>query len=232
MTLPRITGRAIKGIPAGSRWFVPIDERCVVPSTDGRVFAAGDATDFPVKQGGIGAQQADAAAAGIAHLAGVGDRPPALNPVLRGALLTGTRPLYLASRVIDGLGWHTEIYEQPPWPAEEKIVAEELGSYLRLRPRGGCPAPPMRLGASRSSRGVGISQIDRGRLLERASQLDPVEVRSLEAIHLPRAAWPSVRLSSLDPGFGHVQMTLTATVNAAARLWAPPNLGATVTAVR
>ena len=132
VTLPRITGRAIKGIPAGSRWFVPIDERCVVPSTDGRVFAAGDATDFPVKQGGIGAQQADAAAAGIAHLAGVGDRPPALNPVLRGALLTGTRPLYLASRVIDGLGWHSEIYEQPPWPAEEKIVAEELGSYLRL----------------------------------------------------------------------------------------------------
>ncbi len=86
VTLPRITGRAVKGIPAGSRWFVPIDERCIVASTDGRVFAARDATDFPVKQGGMGAQQADAAAAGIAHLAGVGDRPPPLNPVLRGAL--------------------------------------------------------------------------------------------------------------------------------------------------
>jgi sulfide:quinone oxidoreductase len=132
VTLPRITGRAVKGIPAGSRWFVPIDERCVVPSTDGRVFAAGDATDFPVKLGGIGAQQADEAAAGIAHLAGVGDRPPPLNPVLRGVLLTGARPLYVASRLIDGLGWQSEIYEQPPWPAEEKIVAEELSSYLRL----------------------------------------------------------------------------------------------------
>jgi len=131
VTLPRITGRAVKGIPAGSRWFVPIDDRCVVPSTDGRVFAAGDATDFPVKLGGIGAQQADAAAAGIAYLAGVGDRPPPLTPVVRGALLTGTRPVYVASRVIDGLGWQSEIYEQPPWPAEEKIVAEELGSYLR-----------------------------------------------------------------------------------------------------
>ena len=76
VTLPRITGRAVKGIPAGSRCVVPIDDRCVVPSTDGRVLAAGDATDFPVKQGGIGAQQADAAAAGIAHLSGVGDRPP------------------------------------------------------------------------------------------------------------------------------------------------------------
>ena len=57
VTLPKITGRAIRGIPAGARWFVPIDEWCVVGSTDGRVFAAGDATDFPVKQGGIGAQQ-------------------------------------------------------------------------------------------------------------------------------------------------------------------------------
>ena len=34
------------------------------------VFAAGDAADFPVKQGGIGTQQADVAAAGIAALAG------------------------------------------------------------------------------------------------------------------------------------------------------------------
>ena len=83
-TLPRIIGRAVKGIPAGSRWFVPIDERCVVPFTDGRVFAAGDVTDFPVKQGGIGAQQADTAAAGIAHLAGLADRPPPLNPVSAG----------------------------------------------------------------------------------------------------------------------------------------------------
>ena len=51
VTLPSITGPAVTGVPAGSRWFVPINERCVVPSTDGRVFAAGDATDFPVKQG-------------------------------------------------------------------------------------------------------------------------------------------------------------------------------------
>lgn len=132
VTLPRISGPGIKGVPAGSRWFVPIDERCVVPSTSGRVYAAGDVTDFPVKQGGIGAQQADTAAAGIAHLAGLGDRPPPLDPVIRGVLLTGAQPLYISARVIDGLGWQSEVYERPPWPAEEKIVAEELGTYLRL----------------------------------------------------------------------------------------------------
>jgi sulfide:quinone oxidoreductase len=132
VTLPKITGPAVKGVPAGSRWFVPINEWCVVPSTEGRVFAAGDATDFPVKQGGIGAQQADTAAAGIAHLAGVVGRPPPLHPVIRGALLTGTRPLYVAAQVIDGVGWQSQIYKRPPWPAQEKIVAEELGGYLRL----------------------------------------------------------------------------------------------------
>jgi sulfide:quinone oxidoreductase len=132
VTVPRITGPAVKGVPAGARWFVPVDQRCVVPSTEDRVFAAGDATDFPVKQGGIGAQQADTAAAGIAHLAGVADRPPPLHPVMRGALLTGARPVYVAAQVVNGLGWHSEIYKHPPWPAHEKIVAEELGGYLAL----------------------------------------------------------------------------------------------------
>jgi sulfide:quinone oxidoreductase len=130
VSLPRIIGPAVKGIAAGTRWFVPINDWCVVPETEGRVFAAGDATDFPVKQGGIGAQQADTAAAGIAYIAGLADRPAPLRPVIRGTLLTGTRPLYVAARLIDGLGWQSEIYEHPPWPAHEKIVAEELGRYL------------------------------------------------------------------------------------------------------
>lgn len=130
VTLPRVTGPAVPGVPAGPGWFVPIDERCLVQDTNGNVFAAGDATDFAVKHGGIAAQQADTAAAGIAHLAGVGERPPPLQPVIRGMLLTGNRPLYLAACVINGLGWRSEVYEQPPWPAEEKVVAEELGSYL------------------------------------------------------------------------------------------------------
>jgi sulfide:quinone oxidoreductase len=130
VTLPRVTGPGVAGIPAGTAWSVPIDERCRVQDMGGRVFAAGDATDFVVKHGGIGAQQADTAAAGIAHLAGVGERPPPLQPVIRGMLLTGNRPLYLAAHVSAGLGWRSEVYEQPPWPADEKVVAEELGPYL------------------------------------------------------------------------------------------------------
>ena len=130
VTLPRITGPAVPGLPAGTDWFVPIDQRCLVEATNGRVFAAGDATDFPVKHGGIGAQQADTAAAGIAHLAGCGQRPPPFDAVIRSMLLTGVHPLYLTAHVIAGLGWSSEVYEQPPWPADEKVVAEELGPYL------------------------------------------------------------------------------------------------------
>ena len=65
-----------------------------------RVLAAGDATSFPVKQGGLAAQQADAAAATIAQRLGarVASRP-FITPVLRGVLLTGGAPLYLRAEL-------------------------------------------------------------------------------------------------------------------------------------
>jgi sulfide:quinone oxidoreductase len=131
VTLPRISGPNIRGIPgeASSR-FLALDAHCRVLHTDGRVFAAGDATKFPIKHGGLGAQQADTAAAGIAHLAGLGPASRPLRPVIRGTLMTGSGPFYLSAHVIAGRGLHTEIYRVPPWPQDDKIVAEELGPYL------------------------------------------------------------------------------------------------------
>ena len=129
--IPTITGPNIRGIPGeATDRFLPVDDHCRVRGTDGRIFAAGDATDLPIKQGGVGAQQADTAAAGIAHLAGVGEAPAALRPVIRGTLLTGREPLYLAAHLIAGQGWQATIHDQPPWPQDEKVVAEELGPYL------------------------------------------------------------------------------------------------------
>jgi sulfide:quinone oxidoreductase len=130
VSLPRVVGPSISGLPAGPGWFTPIDDYCRVADTEGRIFAAGDATDSPIKHGGLGAQQADTAAAGIAHLAGVAPRPEPLRPLIRGVLLTAGRPLYLTARVLDGLGWSSEVSDRAPWPDEGKIVAEELGSYL------------------------------------------------------------------------------------------------------
>jgi sulfide:quinone oxidoreductase len=131
VTLPRIAGASVPGVPTvAPHGFFPINRVCEVRDTGGRVFAAGDSADFPVKHGGIGAQQADTAAAGVAHLAGTAPPPAPFEPVVRGMLLTGAQPLYLTAHLFEGRGWHTELYDQPPWPADEKVVAEELGPLL------------------------------------------------------------------------------------------------------
>ncbi len=130
ITLPRIIGPAVPGLPAGNGSFTPIDDYCRVPNTEGRVFAAGDVTDSPVKHGGLGAQQADTAAQGIAHLAGAAGRPDPLTPVIRGTLLTGDTPLYLEARLIGGRGWSSQVHEHCPWPLDDKVVAEEIALYL------------------------------------------------------------------------------------------------------
>jgi sulfide:quinone oxidoreductase len=131
VSVPRISGPNIRGIPGFAEdRFLHVDSFCRVPDTDGRIFAAGDATDLPVKHGGVGAQQADTAAAGIAHLAGVGQAPEPLRPEIRGMLVTGEDPLYLSAFLIAGQGWRGSLSEQPPWPSGQKVVAEELESYL------------------------------------------------------------------------------------------------------
>jgi sulfide:quinone oxidoreductase len=131
VAMPRISGPVIRGLAGGgAHGFIPIDRHCAVPGTDRRVFAAGDATSFPVKHGGLGAQQADAAAAMIARLAGAGVDTPPFFPEIRGKLLTGRKPLYVRATVVGGQGFNSEVFDTPPWPVDDKIIAEELGPYL------------------------------------------------------------------------------------------------------
>ena len=131
VTLPTITGPNVRGIPGDAiDRFIPVDEHCRVRGTDGHIFAAGDATDLAIKQGGLAAQQADTAAAGIAYLAGAAPSPAAMRPMMRGMLLTGGKPLYLTAHLVGGSGWRAKIHEQPPWQLDEAVVAEELGPYL------------------------------------------------------------------------------------------------------
>ncbi len=131
VTVPRITGPNVRGIAGHAiDRFLHVDEHCRVTGAGGRIFAAGDATHLPVKQGGVGAQQADTAAASIVHLAGLGPAPPPLHPVIRGVLLTGGQPLYLTAHLIAGQGVRAQVTRTPPWPIDDKIVAEELSPYL------------------------------------------------------------------------------------------------------
>jgi sulfide:quinone oxidoreductase len=101
VALPGLVGPRISGLPHDDDGYIPVDEYGHVRGcTD--VFAAGDATAFPVKHGGLAAQQADAVAETIAAQVGTVGMPEPFRPVLRGLLLTGDAPLYLRAELGPG----------------------------------------------------------------------------------------------------------------------------------
>jgi sulfide:quinone oxidoreductase len=129
VALPRIEGRPLRNVPIDEEGFVPVDEFARVPGMAEHVYAAGDAANLPLKHGGLGAHQADVAAAGIAAMAGVELTPEPLRPVIRAVLHTGTQPLYITAHILDG-GVESEVTTERAWPADEKVAAEELGPFL------------------------------------------------------------------------------------------------------
>jgi hypothetical protein len=42
----------------------------------------------------------------------------------------GRAPLYISARLVGPKRCQSEVYDKPPWPEDDKIVAEELGHYL------------------------------------------------------------------------------------------------------
>ena len=133
VALPQLFGPSLPGVPLHAHnGFVPIDAHCKVTGLE-RVYAAGDATDFPVKFGGIASQQADTATEAIAALAGAPIEPAPFAPVLHGALLGGPRPLYLSAHVTGGHGSSSEVSEAPTAAPPTKIVAKYLAPYLESR---------------------------------------------------------------------------------------------------
>ncbi|MCZ7589813.1 MAG: CBS domain-containing protein [Gaiella sp.] len=125
---PRLRGQRIHGIPQTVERFLDADEHCGVRGADA-VFAAGDITSFPIKQGGIAAQQAVAAAEAIAVLAGASLVPHPFRPVLRGLLLTGGDPQYLRRDLTGGdePDWASS---SPIWWPPTKIVGRRLAPFL------------------------------------------------------------------------------------------------------
>lgn len=164
VTLPQLEGRRIVGLPHDALGFVPVDAHGLVDGVP-NVYAAGDGTSYPLKQGGLAAQQADAVAAAIAERVGAPVDAQPFRPVLRGLLLTGTQPQYLradptgVSRVRSGSDEdprphpgraHSDASTRPLWWPPAKIAGRYLAPYLAtarpiplaaspLRDR---PAPP------------------------------------------------------------------------------------------
>jgi sulfide:quinone oxidoreductase len=126
VALPALLGPSLPGLPHDRRGFVPTDEfGWVLGATD--VYAVGDMTQFPVKQGGIATQQADAAASAIAADAGAPIHPTPFRPVLRGLLMTGLVPRYLRNE--PGRG-QSEVDTEPLWWPPAKIVGRHLAPFL------------------------------------------------------------------------------------------------------
>jgi sulfide:quinone oxidoreductase len=131
VTLPRLEGRRIEGLPYNPGGFIPVDDHGRIPGLP-HVFAIGDVTDFPVKQGGIATQQADVAAATIAADLGCDVEAGPLDPVLRGILWTGAKPRYLFGWLGGGHGETSIASERPPWPIDNpsKLIGHHLTPFL------------------------------------------------------------------------------------------------------
>jgi sulfide:quinone oxidoreductase len=139
--MPRLQAPTITGVPTDGQGFIPTDEHGRVRGLDG-VFAAGDITTFPVKQGGLAAQQADAAAETIAASAGADIEPEPFRPVLRGLILTGDRPVF-ARAELDHPGAQALIGSEPLWWPPGKIVGRYLAPFLAAH-AGAILEPPTR----------------------------------------------------------------------------------------
>jgi sulfide:quinone oxidoreductase len=138
VALPRLQGQRIGGVAQTFEGFIPVDPHGRVIGTPD-VYAAGDITTFPVKQGGIAAQQAEAAAETIAAAYGVGIEPRPFRPVLRGLLLTGDVPQYLHGELTGGAGTAST---EPLWWPPAKIVGRYLAPFLaQLAGTGVAPDP-------------------------------------------------------------------------------------------
>jgi sulfide:quinone oxidoreductase len=130
VALPRITAPYIAGVPADRDGFIPVDEYGRVTGT-ADVFAAGDATSFPVKQGGLAAQQADVAARCIAARAGAAVLPRRFRPVIEAQLLTGAASMYLREALTGGQGAESSVASgQSSWWPPSKVAAPYLAPYL------------------------------------------------------------------------------------------------------
>lgn len=117
VSMPRLEGRRLNGVPSDRRGFVPIDAHARVRGLE-RVYAAGDTTDCPVKQGGLAAAQADAAADQIAAELGCLNAPAPFERVLRGVLVT------------DGRGDPSVASDHALWWPPGKIAGKHLVPFL------------------------------------------------------------------------------------------------------
>jgi sulfide:quinone oxidoreductase len=143
IALPLIEGHQIAGLPTDDKGFIPIDHHARVHGVDD-VYAAGDGTSFPIKQGGIATQQADALAEHIAERAGAPIEAKPFRPVLRGKLLTGETSLHMRHDPAGGAGEGAASEDYLWWPPH-KVSGRYLAAWLAgsMPHEPDAPSPPL-----------------------------------------------------------------------------------------
>jgi len=134
VALPLLRGPSTPGLPHDRQGFIRADR-------EGRIhgladaFVVGDAGPFPIKQGGVGCQQADGVAARIASEAGAPIEPEPVDPALVGLMVAGGDERSLRARPTasgeEALGetWRYRLV----WPAG-KVAGRFLVPFLEGRP--------------------------------------------------------------------------------------------------
>jgi sulfide:quinone oxidoreductase len=132
VTLPRLTGPALRGVPCNPDGFIRADAYGRVIGV-ANVFAAGDATTFPIKQGGLAAQQADAVAGSIAASAGADVTPRPFRPVLRGLLTGDGIARYMRASIAADAGDACTLSEHALWWPPNRLCGRFLAPFLSSR---------------------------------------------------------------------------------------------------
>jgi sulfide:quinone oxidoreductase len=140
--LPRLSGPNCPGVPCDGDGFVLVDDAFRVRDDDD-VFAVGDATAGPYKQGGLAAQQADVVAEQIAWQLGAEHPPRPYRPVLRGLLRTADGPRYLRAEP-PGEPTSAEVSDECLWWPASKVAARWLTPWIAARDVERRPPPSVR----------------------------------------------------------------------------------------
>jgi sulfide:quinone oxidoreductase len=140
VSMPRLRGPGIPGLPADGHGFIEVSRHGEVSGCDG-LFAAGDATTFPIKHGGIAAQQADAVAEAIAARHDLIAEPSPFHPTLDAVLLSGETASHLHRALSTGATHPPVEQVGETWLPLGKVAARHLGSYLADRAGVGSTSP-------------------------------------------------------------------------------------------
>lgn len=140
ISIPRLVGPRMTGLPADAAGFLPIDPTCRIHGCED-VYAVGDGSSFPVKQGGIATQQADAVAELIAEACGAELVAKPFEPVLRGQLIAGEESLFMKQELTGepGEGSFSPVYL---WWPPGKVSGRYLTPWLAGDSDGTDPTPP------------------------------------------------------------------------------------------